>query len=141
MALSGIRKISVIDTPPRNRHPIKTEVIPFDEDVIAEAILEEVKRGGQVFFVHNRAASIHSMQAFLERLLPDVRFGVAHGQMKERELEKVILAFLEKEFLRKLRRTFKTNLTEPLSCLITSGFEIRTTLSNSLKKSPQAFPV
>jgi len=98
MALSGIRKISVIDTPPRNRHPIKTEVVPFDENVIAEAILEEVKRGGQVFFVHNRVASIHSMQVFLERLLPDVRFGVAHGQMKERELEKVILAFLEKEF-------------------------------------------
>jgi transcription-repair coupling factor (superfamily II helicase) len=98
MALSGIRKISVIDTPPRNRHPVKTEVIPFDEDVIAEAIMDEVGRGGQVFFVHNRVASIYSMQAFLEKLLPGVRFGVAHGQMRERELEKVILSFLEKKF-------------------------------------------
>jgi transcription-repair coupling factor (superfamily II helicase) len=98
MAMSGIRKISVIDTPPRNRHPVKTEVIPFDEDVIAEAIMDEVGRGGQVFFVHNRVASIYSMQAFLEKLMPGVRFGVAHGQMKERDLEKVILAFLKKEF-------------------------------------------
>ncbi|MFH1755321.1 MAG: transcription-repair coupling factor, partial [Candidatus Latescibacterota bacterium] len=98
MALSGIRQISTIDTPPRNRHPVKTEVIPFDEDVIAQAIREEVSRGGQVFFVHNRVSSIYSMQAFLEKLIPNARFGVAHGQMKEQELERVILAFLDKQF-------------------------------------------
>ncbi len=98
MALSGFRRISVIDTPPRNRHPIKTEIIPFDEEAIARAIMNEVNRGGQVFFVHNRVASIYSMQAFLERLLPGVRFGVAHGQMMERELERKVLSFLDREF-------------------------------------------
>ncbi|NIM19315.1 MAG: transcription-repair coupling factor [Candidatus Latescibacteria bacterium] len=98
MALSGLRQISVIDTPPRNRHPVKTEVVSFDEETIARAIMDEIGRGGQVFFVHNRVASIHPMQAFLEKLVPGVRFGVAHGQMKERELEGVILSFLERKF-------------------------------------------
>jgi len=97
MALSGLRKISMIDTPPRNRHPVKTEVLPFDEDVILEAIRYEVDRGGQVFFVHNRVQSIYSIQAFLEKLLPDVKFAVGHGQMKEKELESVILGFINKE--------------------------------------------
>jgi transcription-repair coupling factor (superfamily II helicase) len=97
MALSGLRPISVIDTPPRNRHPVRTEVTVFDERTIADAISREVARGGQVFFLHNRVASIYSMQAFLERLLPDVRFGVGHGQMPERALEKTIVAFVEGE--------------------------------------------
>ncbi|MCZ6766493.1 MAG: transcription-repair coupling factor [bacterium] len=98
MALSGLRKISMIDTPPRNRHPVKTEVLPFDEDVIVEAIRYEVDRGGQVFFVHNRVQTIHSIQAFLEKLMPDVKFRVGHGQMREKELEGVILGFLNKEY-------------------------------------------
>ncbi|UCG52618.1 MAG: transcription-repair coupling factor [Candidatus Latescibacterota bacterium] len=98
MSISGLRRISVIDTPPRNRHPIKTEVLPFDEGTIEQVIRTEIKRGGQVFFVHNRVASIHSMQAFLERLLPDVTFGVAHGQMAEKELERVVLRFLDRQF-------------------------------------------
>jgi transcription-repair coupling factor (superfamily II helicase) len=98
MSLSGLRHISIIDTPPRNRHPIKTEVIPFDEETIARAIQDEIRRGGQVFLVHNRVASIQAMQAFLERLLPEVRFRHAHGQMAEKDLEKVILAFLDREF-------------------------------------------
>jgi transcription-repair coupling factor (superfamily II helicase) len=98
MSLSGLRRVSIIDTPPRNRHPIKTEVLHFDEDAIAQAILSEIRRGGQVFLVHNRVASIHAMQAFLERLLPDARFRVAHGQMAERDLERVILDFLNREF-------------------------------------------
>jgi transcription-repair coupling factor (superfamily II helicase) len=97
MALSGIRPISVIDTPPRNRHPVRTEVTTFDEDIIAQAISTEVARGGQVFFLHNRVASIYSMQAFLEKLLPDVKFTVAHGQMSERELEKTIVTFLDRK--------------------------------------------
>jgi transcription-repair coupling factor (superfamily II helicase) len=98
MSLSGIREISIIDTPPRNRHPIKTEILGFDEDVISRAITEEMARNGQVFLVHNRIKSIYSMQAFLEKLLPGVRFCVAHGQMGERELEKVMLAFLDHEY-------------------------------------------
>jgi transcription-repair coupling factor (superfamily II helicase) len=98
MSLSGLRHISIIDTPPRNRHPIKTEVIPFDEDTIARAIRDETRRGGQVFFVHNRVESIRAMQSFLERLLPDVRFRHAHGQMGEKDLERVILAFLDRQF-------------------------------------------
>lgn len=98
MALSGLRPISTIDTPPRNRHPIHTEVTLFDEDTIARAIQAEVARGGQVFFLHNRIASIHSMQAFLERLLPEVRFCVGHGQMAEKQLEGVILDFMDKKF-------------------------------------------
>jgi transcription-repair coupling factor (superfamily II helicase) len=98
MSLSGLRRISVIDTPPRNRHPVKTEVLPFDEETISQAIRAEIRREGQVFFVHNRVASIYSMQAFLERLLPDVRFGVAHGQMAEKELEKTILSFMRQTF-------------------------------------------
>ena len=79
MGLSGLRRLSIIDTPPRNRHPVKTEVLPFDEETISQAVTAEVHRGGQVFLVHNRVESIRAMQAFLERLLPGVRFGVAHG--------------------------------------------------------------
>jgi transcription-repair coupling factor (superfamily II helicase) len=98
MSLSGLRRISVIDTPPRNRHPVKTEVTVFDEETIHRAITEEVSRDGQVFFVHNRVQSIRSMVAFLQRLLPGVRFGVAHGQMGEHELEEVIVAFMERKY-------------------------------------------
>jgi transcription-repair coupling factor (superfamily II helicase) len=98
MSLSGLREVSIIDTPPRNRHPIKTEVLAFDEEVIQRAISEEIARDGQVFFVHNRVRSIYSMQAFLEKLLPGVRFCVAHGQMSERELEKVMLAFMDRKY-------------------------------------------
>ncbi len=97
MALSGLRPISVIDTPPRNRHPVRTELTVFDERTIADAISREVARGGQVFFLHNRVASIQSMQAFLQRLLPGVRFGVGHGQMPERQLEETIVAFIERK--------------------------------------------
>ncbi len=98
MSLSGLRQISVIDTPPRNRHPVKTEVLPFDDELIARTITEELRRDGQVFFVHNRVESIASIKAYLERLLPGVRFGVGHGQMTESELEKVILDFGNREY-------------------------------------------
>jgi transcription-repair coupling factor (superfamily II helicase) len=80
----------------RFRRMVDTEIHLFDEDKIAEAILREVDRGGQVYFVHNRVQSIDSMAAFLEELLPQVRFSVAHGQMSERELERVMLHFLDK---------------------------------------------
>ena len=98
MSLSGLRKISLIETPPRNRHPVKTEATAFDENTIHDAISEEVSRDGQVFFVHNRVQSIYSMKAFLEGLVPGVRFGVAHGQMKEHELEDVVLDFINRKY-------------------------------------------
>ncbi|HKW15312.1 MAG TPA: transcription-repair coupling factor, partial [Candidatus Krumholzibacteria bacterium] len=98
MSLSGLRKISLIETPPRNRHPVKTEVTAFGENTIHDASSEEVSRDGQVFFVHNRVQSIYSMKAFLEGLVPGVRFGVAHGQMKEHELEDVVLDFINRKY-------------------------------------------
>jgi transcription-repair coupling factor (superfamily II helicase) len=99
MALSGIRDISVIDTPPRNRLPIQTEILPFDDEKIREAVMREVSRGGQVFFVHNRVQSIKVMEGYLRRLLPEkVKIAHAHGQMKEKELENIMVDFLEKKF-------------------------------------------
>ena len=99
MAVAGIRDISVIDTPPRNRLPIHTEILPFDDERIRDAVLREVDRGGQVFFVHNRIQSIEVMEGFLGRLLPErVRIEHAHGRMAERELERKMIDFLEKRF-------------------------------------------
>ena len=99
MALSGIRDISIIDTPPRNRLPIHTEILPFDDERIRDAVLREVDRGGQVFFVHNRVQSIQVMEGYLERLLPErVKIAHAHGQMRDRELEKIMIDFLERKF-------------------------------------------
>ena len=99
MAVAGIRDISVIDTPPRNRQPIHTEILPFDDERIRDAVLREVDRGGQVFFVHNRIQSIEVMEGFLKRLLPErVSIEHAHGQMPERELERKMIDFLDKRF-------------------------------------------
>jgi len=99
MAISGLRDISVIDTPPRNRLPIHTEILPFDDDRIRDAIIREVDRGGQVFFVHNRVQSIGVMESYLRRLLPDrVKIAHAHGQMRERELENRMIDFLDGGF-------------------------------------------
>jgi transcription-repair coupling factor (superfamily II helicase) len=99
MAISGIRDFSVIDTPPRNRLPIHTEILPFDDDRIRDAVMREIDRGGQVFFVHNRVQSIHVMEGYLKRLLPQrVRVSSAHGQMRERELERRMIDFLERRF-------------------------------------------
>jgi transcription-repair coupling factor (superfamily II helicase) len=99
MAISGLRDISVIDTPPRNRLPIHTEILPFDDEWIRDVVLREVDRGGQIFFVHNRVQSIEVMEGFLRRLLPErIRIAHAHGQMKERELERRMIDFLERSF-------------------------------------------
>jgi len=97
MSLAGARDISIIDTPPKDRLPIVTEVIVFEPKVIEAAILREIDRGGQVYFVHNRVQSIDSMAAYLVRLIPEARVGVAHGQMTGRRLEEVMLRFLERE--------------------------------------------
>lgn len=98
MSLMGARDMSIIRTPPRDRLPITTEVLPFGEERVAEAILREVDRGGQVYFVHNRVQSMPAMVNFLEQLVPQVRFGVAHGQMPERQLEKVMMDFLDARY-------------------------------------------
>ena len=98
MSMMGARDMSVINTPPQDRLPIHTEILAFDETRIAEAIHREVERGGQVYFVHNRVQSIHRLKQYLEDLLPQVRFAVAHGQMAPRQLEKIMLDFLERKY-------------------------------------------
>jgi transcription-repair coupling factor (superfamily II helicase) len=98
LSLVGIRDLSVIDTPPNDRQFIKVYVTEFDDDVIKEAIEHELARGGQVFFVHDRVRSIYSMARFVERLIPEAKIGVAHGQMKSRDLELVMVKFLKKEY-------------------------------------------
>jgi transcription-repair coupling factor (superfamily II helicase) len=98
MSLLNLRDMSQINTPPRDRLPIATEVVEFDRELIKHAILREVQRGGQVFFVHNRVQSIDRVAEMLEQLIPGVRFGVGHGQMHEHDLEKVMLDFLERRF-------------------------------------------
>ncbi|MBI4211222.1 MAG: transcription-repair coupling factor [Deltaproteobacteria bacterium] len=97
-SLVGIRDISVIQTPPANRHAIATHVTPFDKGVIRHAIKSELARGGQIFFVHNRVQTIKSMHETLSQIVPDARIIVGHGQMKEGELEDVMVRFVNKEF-------------------------------------------
>ena len=98
LALMGARDLSRIDTAPENRRPIQTEITPFDKGVIRDAILREMSRGGQVFFVHNRVRSIPSVLKMLTRIVPEARFGIGHGQMSGKELEKVMLDFMRKKF-------------------------------------------
>jgi transcription-repair coupling factor (superfamily II helicase) len=95
MSLSGVRDLSVIETPPLARLPVETVVTAFNRAVIKEAIDREVARGGQVFFVHNRIQSLPSMTAFIQHLCPDARVVMAHGQMGERELESVMVKFVD----------------------------------------------
>ena len=98
MSLVSARDMSLITTPPRDRLPVHTEVVRFNEEVICEAIMREVDRGGQVFFVHNRVQSIEAVAEFLRRLLPQVSFVVGHGQMQERDLEQVMIDFLDQKY-------------------------------------------
>jgi transcription-repair coupling factor (superfamily II helicase) len=98
MSIGGLRDLSVIETPPRGRLAIQTVVAPFSDGVIQAAVLHEMERAGQVFFVHNRVESIFSMAALIQRLVPTARIGVAHGQMGEKELEKVMLKFMQAEY-------------------------------------------
>jgi transcription-repair coupling factor (superfamily II helicase) len=95
MAMAGIRDLSVIDTPPEDRVPIKTFVVPHNDQLIREAILRELDRDGQVYFVHNRVQSIYHVATHLQRLIPEATFGVGHGQLEERELERVMVDFFE----------------------------------------------
>jgi len=95
-SLLGARDLSLIATPPRNRLPIVTEITQWHDELIQDAVRRELRRGGQVYFVHDRVQSMGDVAARLHQLLPDVRIGTAHGQMQPRELEDVMLAFLEK---------------------------------------------
>jgi len=98
MSLSGIRDLSIIDTPPVDRLAIKTFVARFSDELIREAVLRELRRGGQVFFVHNRVQSIGAMADYLRNLVPEAKLVVGHGQMQEKELEEVMLGFLHGDF-------------------------------------------
>jgi len=98
MSLVGIRDISVIETPPKDRLAIQTAVVSFTDEFIREAIEFEVGRGGQIFFVHNRVESIYGMKEYLEKLVPGIKVIVGHGQMEERELERAMLAFIQREY-------------------------------------------
>jgi transcription-repair coupling factor (superfamily II helicase) len=95
MGLAGIRDMSVIETPPKDRLAIETRIVKFRTDVIAAAIREELAREGQIYFVHNRVESIYSLASLVQRLVPEARVAVAHGQMPEAELEKTMLSFVE----------------------------------------------
>ncbi len=97
MAMTGIRDISVITTPPEKRQSIITYVSEFDDSVIEEGIRRELERNGQIFFVHNHVKSIERMNEHLKTIVPEVRTAVAHGQMKEQDLEKVMMQFVNRD--------------------------------------------
>ncbi len=98
MALTGLRDMSVIETPPEERVPIRTYVMPYSEKVVRGAILRELERGGQVYFVHNRVQTIYRRARELQELVPEARVGVGHGQMPEQELERVMLGFVAGQY-------------------------------------------
>jgi transcription-repair coupling factor (superfamily II helicase) len=97
-SLMGARDLSLINTPPRNRIPIQTEIAQFDLQLIHEVIMKELHRGGQIYFVHDRVQNIDLIRTMLEEHIPKARFHIAHGQMKGHELEKAMLDFLEKKY-------------------------------------------
>ena len=97
MALTGARDISIINTPPAERLPIITHIGPYSPKIVRQAVLRELDRGGQIFFVHNRVQTIYAMQSHLQQLVPEARFGIAHGQMKEDELSNVMTRFTKGE--------------------------------------------
>ncbi|MDX1670840.1 MAG: transcription-repair coupling factor [Balneolaceae bacterium] len=97
-SLMGARDLSIINTPPPNRQPVRTEIHSFDEDLIRDAIMQEVSRGGQVFFIHNRVKNIEEVASMIRRLVPDVRVRYGHGQMSSSKLEKIVTDFYEHKF-------------------------------------------
>ncbi len=97
-SLMGARDLSIIHTPPPNRYPIVTEVHPFNEEIIHEAIAYEVERGGQVFFINNRIQNIHEVENLVNRMMPKVRTVVAHGQMEGARLEKIMMDFIHQQY-------------------------------------------
>lgn len=97
-SLMAARDLSVIKTPPPNRHPIETSVIRFSEETIRDAIRYEILRGGQVFFIHNRIENIKEVAGLIQRLLPDAKVGIGHGQMEGKKLEQLMLQFINGDF-------------------------------------------
>ncbi|OQY27429.1 MAG: transcription-repair coupling factor [Candidatus Cloacimonetes bacterium 4572_55] len=98
MGLMSIRDMSTIHTPPRNRYPIHTEIVSFHDDIIRRAVEREMARNGQVYFVHNRVQTMSAMYHYLKQVLPDTRICVGHGQMPERELERVMMDFYDHKY-------------------------------------------
>jgi transcription-repair coupling factor (superfamily II helicase) len=98
LSLVGIRDLSIINTPPEDRMPIKTYVLEFNEDIIREAIEKELARGGQVFFVHDRIQSIYSMARLVSKLNPEASIGIIHGRMKSKDIEDTMVRFVKKEY-------------------------------------------
>lgn len=98
MSMIGIRDMSIISEPPGDRLPIQTYVIEYNEGIIKDAIEKEISRGGQIYYVHNRVIDIDSAASKLQKLLPDARIAVAHGQMNERHLENIMFEFVQKEY-------------------------------------------
>lgn len=98
MSLGGVRDLSLIETPPEDRLPVQTYVLEYNPDLVRDAILREIRRGGQVFYVHNRVETIARTAHYLQGLVPEATFRVAHGQMKEDELEEVMWEFLNRKF-------------------------------------------
>jgi transcription-repair coupling factor (superfamily II helicase) len=98
MSLAGVKELSTINTPPQSRVPVKTYVLEYDDNLIRQAVLEEIKRGGQVYFIHNRVAEIETLKNKLEQLIPEALIGYAHGQMHEEELEKTMIEFINGDF-------------------------------------------
>ncbi|SMO42499.1 transcription-repair coupling factor [Fodinibius sediminis] len=97
-SLMGARDLSIINTPPANRQPVETEIHSFDEDLIRDAITQEISRGGQVFFIHNRVKNIEAVANMVRQLVPDVRIRFAHGQMSSKKLETIIEDFYDHKF-------------------------------------------
>ena len=97
-SLMAARDLSVINTPPPNRYPIESRVIRFQEDIIRDAVSYEIQRGGQVFFIHNRIENIKEVAGMIQRLVPDAKIGIGHGQMEGKKLEQLMLAFMNGEF-------------------------------------------
>jgi transcription-repair coupling factor (superfamily II helicase) len=97
-SMMGARDLSIIQTAPPNRHPIQTELRPFNEEVVRDAVSYEIQRGGQIFFVHNRVQNLKEVAGMIQRLCPDARVATAHGQMKGEELEEVMSEFIEGAF-------------------------------------------
>jgi transcription-repair coupling factor (superfamily II helicase) len=98
LALTGARDLSVIETAPRNRHPIQTIVKTYDEKIVVDAIRHEIRRGGQVFYLHNRVATIDAVAARLQTLVPDLSIGVGHGRMESQSLERVMTDFVAGQY-------------------------------------------
>jgi transcription-repair coupling factor (superfamily II helicase) len=97
-SMMGARDLSIIQTAPPNRHPIQTELRPFNEEIVRDAVSYEIQRGGQIFFVHNRVQNLKEVAGMIQRLCPDARVATAHGQMKGEELEEVMSEFIEGAF-------------------------------------------